>query len=158
MFLVDSALAARDWEGINKTIKNILKKAKAEIVSIDKWDERKLAYDIKGQSRGTYILCYFKVDGQKIGEIERDAKLSEKIMRVLILNAEHMTEEDIRKATSSSEKEKRGEEAAWTKRRVQKKPAKPAEDKQAEREKFAETEEEQKEETAEKTNEAESVE
>jgi len=25
-----------------------------------KWDERRLAYEIKKQKRGLYILCYFK--------------------------------------------------------------------------------------------------
>ena len=33
MFLVDSAHAAADWDGVNETIKNILERAEAEIVS-----------------------------------------------------------------------------------------------------------------------------
>ena len=99
MFLVDSAEAAGDWDGVNGTIRKILGRAGAEIVSIRKWDERKLAYDINGKSRGTYILCYFRVDGGRIREIERDVRLSERIMRVLILCAEHMSQEDIEKDT-----------------------------------------------------------
>lgn len=100
MFLVN-AEQATDWEGINKTIKKILKRSKAEIVSIKKWDERKLAYEIKGQDRGTYILCYFKADAEKIQDIERDVHLSEQLMRVLILNAEARDKEDIEKDFSS---------------------------------------------------------
>ena len=59
MFLVDSAEAASDWEGINQVITGILEKFDAEIVSSRKWDEAKLAYDVNGKGRGTYILCYF---------------------------------------------------------------------------------------------------
>lgn len=99
MFLIDPALAAQDWDGINQTIKTILERAEAEIVSMRKWDERKLAYNIRGRSRGTYILCYFRAGGDKIWEIERDVRLSERIMRVLVLNAEHMTQEDVEKDT-----------------------------------------------------------
>jgi len=99
MFLVDSAKAAADWEGINKVIRGLLEKADAEIVSIKKWDERKLAYDIQGKSRGTYILCYFRAGGEKIALIERAVQLSEQVMRVLILCADHLTQEDIDKAT-----------------------------------------------------------
>jgi len=99
MFLVDSAEAAGDWDGVNGAIRKILERAGAEIVSIRKWDERRLAYDINGKSRGTYILCYFRVDGERIREIERDVQLSERIMRVLILCAEHMSQEDIEKDT-----------------------------------------------------------
>jgi small subunit ribosomal protein S6 len=108
MFLINPAEAASDWEGVNKTIKAILEKADAEIVSMRKWDERKLAYNIKGQSRGTYILCYFKAEGDKIREIERDVQLSERIMRALILNAEQQTKEDIEKDTPAMLAERQG--------------------------------------------------
>jgi small subunit ribosomal protein S6 len=99
MFLIDSAKASADWDGVLATIRNILEKADAEIDSITKWAERKLAYKINGKSRGTYILCYFRADGERIREIEREIKLSEQIMRVLILSAESISREDIEKKT-----------------------------------------------------------
>jgi ribosomal protein S6 len=118
MFLVDSAEAASDWEGVIAEVNRILEKSEAEIVSIRKWDERALAYDVNGKSRGTYILCYFKVEGPKVGVIERDVQLSEKIMRVLILCGEHFTQEDIEKDTPATavekEREKRVREVAST--------------------------------------------
>ncbi len=99
MFLVDSVQAASDWEGTVGLIKSILEKAEAEIISIRKWDERKLAYDLDGKSRGTYILCYFNAPTGKITQIERDVQLSEKIMRVLILKGDHLTKADMEKET-----------------------------------------------------------
>ena len=106
MFLIDSADAGSDWDGINAAIKRTLERAEAEIVSIRKWDDRRLAYDIKGTSRGTYILCYFKVDGRKIQAIEKAVQLSEKIIRVLILSTEQMSQEDIEKDTPATKSEK----------------------------------------------------
>lgn len=108
MFLVDSAEAGTNWDGVIGTIRKILERAKAEIVSIRKWDDRRLAYDIRGVSRGTYILCYFRADGQKIQDIEKSVQLSERIMRVLILNAEHMTAEEMEKDTPALRAEKEG--------------------------------------------------
>jgi len=105
MFLVDSSLAGSDWDGTIGAIRKTLEKAKAEIVSIVKWDDRKLAYDIEGKSRGTYILSYFKVDGGKIKDIEKSVRLSEKIMRVLILSAEKLSQEDIEKETPAMKQE-----------------------------------------------------
>ncbi len=111
MFLIDSSQAGADWDGIIAAIRTILEKAGAEIDSMRKWDERRLAYDIKGKSRGTYILSYFRVDGERIQDIERSVQLSEKIMRVLILSAERQRPEDIEKDTPATkvemEKEKR---------------------------------------------------
>jgi len=102
MFLIDSAEAARDWDGIIELVTKMLTKADAEIVSIRKWDERPLAYTIRRCARGTYILTYFRVSGQKIHDIERDVQLSERIMRVLILRADHLTEEDMAKDTPAT--------------------------------------------------------
>jgi len=111
MFLVDSADAGSDWDGINAAVKRTLERAEAEIVSIRKWDDRRLAYDIRGTSRGTYILCYFKVDGRKIQGIEKAVQLSEKIIRVLILSTEQMSQDDIDKDTPATKSEKEKQKA-----------------------------------------------
>lgn len=106
MFLVDSAQAAAEWDKVIATIEELLKGAAADIVSIRKWDERRLAYAIGSKDRGTYILCYFRVEGGRIQEIERGVQLSERIMRVLILCAEHMGQEDLEKDTPATKVEK----------------------------------------------------
>jgi small subunit ribosomal protein S6 len=117
MFLVDSAKAASDWDGINEAIKRILDRAKAEIVSMRKWDDRRLAYDIRGVSRGTYLLCYFRADGKQIEGIEKAVQLSEKIIRVLILKTDQMTQEDIDKDTPATKAEKEKQKALAEKER-----------------------------------------
>jgi len=99
MFLVDSNLAAQEWQKVIDEIQRIIGRAGAEVVSLKKWDDRRLTYDIRGKSRGTYILVYFTCDTDKIKGIERDVQLSELILRVLVLRTEKMTSEDIAKAT-----------------------------------------------------------
>ena len=99
MFLVDSNLAAQDWQKVINEIQRMMKRADAEVVSLKKWDDRRLTYDIQGTSRGTYILVYFNCDTDKVKGIERDVQLSEMIMRVLVLRTDKMSREDIEKAT-----------------------------------------------------------
>lgn len=113
MFLVDSAQAS-DWDAVVKTIKTILKRAHAEIVSIRNWAERKLAYEINSKTRGTYVLCYFRADGERVRSIEKDVQLSEQIMRVLILSAETREKEALEDNTTLQESEARkvGDESA----------------------------------------------
>jgi len=111
MFLVDSAEAAADWDGINAAVRGVLEKAGAEIVSMRKWDERKLAYEINHKERGTYILTYFKVEPGKIGQIEGDVQLSERIMRVLVLRADKFVRDDIEKETPFERQQRRRREA-----------------------------------------------
>ena len=106
LFLVDSSEAAADWNGINDVIEKILARGDAEIVSAKKWDERRLAYDIDGKSRGTYILTYFRGDPAKIGAIERSVQLSERIMRMLIIRTDKMSAEDMEKPPPAAATEK----------------------------------------------------
>ncbi len=99
LFLIDSAEAVADWDGINEHIKKIFERNGAEIISMRKWDDRPLAYSIGGRNRGTYILIYFNSQTDKISMIERDAQLSERIVREIILRADHVTKEDMEKDT-----------------------------------------------------------
>ncbi len=116
MFLVDSAQAAADWDGTLAVIETILKRADADVVSMRKWGERRLAYEINHQTRGTYILCYFKANGQRIAGIEKDVQLSEKVMRVLILGTEKrpakMLEADIAGVSAEAEGQSAEQHAA----------------------------------------------
>jgi small subunit ribosomal protein S6 len=94
MFLFDPTFAS-DFGAVKAEIERLLARAEAEIVFLEKWEERKLAYEIKGRKRGLYVLTYFKCDGAKIAPLERDARLSEPILRILVKNANGVTREQI---------------------------------------------------------------
>lgn len=96
LFLVDSA---SNWDEATERIKSLLAKYDGEVTSIRKWDERKLAYEVKGKNRGLYILVYFNCETGKIREIERDIQLSEDIMRAMILRTDPMSQEDMDRET-----------------------------------------------------------
>lgn len=94
MFLLSQAVAA-DLGGAIAHLNEIFQRAHAEVLAMRKWDERKLAYEIRGQKRGMYILAYFKAAGPDVAHLERDCNLSEKILRALITRVDHMTEEQM---------------------------------------------------------------
>jgi len=111
LFLVDTALANSDWDGVTAEIKGIIEKRGGEIVDLKKWDERKLAYEIENKSRATYILTYFNCVTDGISKIERDISLSENLMRVMILRADIFAESDIKKDTPLEAQERATKEA-----------------------------------------------
>lgn len=95
MFLISQAVAA-DLAGALEHINGLLGRAKAEVLAMRKWDERRLAYEIDKQKRGVFILCYFRAPNSSMVGFERDCNLSEKVIRVQILRADHFNEEEIR--------------------------------------------------------------
>lgn len=97
MFLIGQSTAA-DLGSVITHIDELLARAGAKLVSMAKWDERRLAYEIDKQKRGLYIIAYFEAPAQKIAQFDRDCQLSETIMRVLLTRADHMTLEEMRAA------------------------------------------------------------
>lgn len=95
MFLLGQA-AATDLAGSVGHIKEVLAKNGAEIVALKKWADRPLAYPIKKQKRGMYILCYFASPTSKLGDIERAFNLSEVVLRTLLVKADHLTVEEMK--------------------------------------------------------------
>lgn len=85
MFLLDSAKVAASWDDAVRHVHDILAKHNAEIVASRQWDERRLAYSVEGHKKGTYLLTYFRTEGAELAEISADCRLSELILRELIL-------------------------------------------------------------------------
>jgi small subunit ribosomal protein S6 len=89
MFLLGSAFAT-DLDGAIKLVRGIVERHEGQIIVIKKWDERKLAYEISGQKRGLFILCYYKGPGASVAAIERDVNLSDQVLRVMVTKADHL--------------------------------------------------------------------
>ena len=85
MFLLDSAQVVKDLEATEAVVTGTLERYGAKMLLGGKWDERKLAYPIKRQKRGTYFLAYFQADGDAIRQVRRDLQLKEEVLRFLIL-------------------------------------------------------------------------
>ncbi|MEX0775597.1 MAG: 30S ribosomal protein S6 [Phycisphaeraceae bacterium] len=102
-----SQSAAGDLNAALEHVRGLLERHQAKIEVIRKWDERKLAYTIKGHKRGTYLLTYFYAPSNQIIAIDRDFNLSEQVLRTLIIAADHVGEVELDLA-------RRGEEITKT--------------------------------------------
>jgi small subunit ribosomal protein S6 len=85
MFLLDSNKVAGDTAAVAKQIHGILERNQAEVLASRPWDDRKLAYPVKGHKKGLYYLTYFRTEGKNLATIERDFALNETVLRNLIL-------------------------------------------------------------------------
>ena len=94
MFLF-GASAATEPQAAEANVRKFIETHGGNILVLKKWDERKLAYEVDGNKRGTYFLTLFTAPPAAITQIERDVRLSEEILRVMILKADHMSVEEI---------------------------------------------------------------
>ena len=112
LFLFDANLAAKDWPGLEKHVGDLLTKNEAEMVYSERWPDRKLAYEVKGCRKGTYFLTYFNAPGPAITALHRDVQLSERVLRLMVLQNEYIEEVLETHKTRQAEREAAREEKA----------------------------------------------
>ncbi len=84
---------------------------KGLVVKIDKWGKRKLAYEIKKQRRGYYLLFDVACDHAAITEIERNFKIDERILKYLTVRREGtFSREQIEKEIADAAQKAQGAE------------------------------------------------
>ncbi len=102
MFLLSTV--GVNFEAASEPVRNVLGRYQAEVLMLKPWDERKLVYDIRGHKRGMYALSFFRVDPARVAEIEHDCQLDERLLRVLILRRDRLTQEEIDREKTSTVK------------------------------------------------------
>jgi small subunit ribosomal protein S6 len=85
MFILDSNRYSRDPEKVSGQVAKVIQESGGEILVTRLWEERRLAYPIKGHRKGTYWLTYFRLPGERLSEMRQKFRLSDTILRMLFL-------------------------------------------------------------------------
>ncbi len=83
MFLLDPDLNEEDREDAIQKFSNIITEDKGQIVNIDKWPLRKLAYKVQKKTQGYYVVMNYGAPGQTIQELTRNFRLDERVMKFI---------------------------------------------------------------------------
>ncbi len=85
MFILDSNRYARDPGGVSNQIPEMIQQCGGKMLASRLWEERRLAYPIKGHKKGTYWLTYFSINPEHVVNINRQTQLNEAVVRALFL-------------------------------------------------------------------------
>ena len=88
VFIISPELDEDETEGVIDDVKGLITRNDGEVRNIEPWGLRKLAYPIQKQREGRYVLMEFDLEPQNISEMERVLKLTEPVMRHLIVRLE----------------------------------------------------------------------
>lgn len=106
-------------------LKEVLTRLKAELLREDRWGKKKLAYEVKGQMRGHYVILHYVGEVGVVEELERMARNIEGIYRFLTTmhgevrdieakraEVEKMINERAERQRAAEKKEERGDDEA----------------------------------------------
>jgi small subunit ribosomal protein S6 len=85
MIIFDSNRFARERAGLPAEIEKMITEGKGEVLVSRLWEERRLAYAIKGQRKGTYWLIYFRGPSSMLTGLYRQWEIHDGILRHLVL-------------------------------------------------------------------------
>ena len=85
MFIIDPTLEDEKKEATVETVKGIIE-ADGTVGEVDVWGLRKLAYPIQKKNEGYYVVVTFQASPELPKELDRRIRISEVVMRHLIIN------------------------------------------------------------------------
>lgn len=87
VYIVNPDVAEDALEAQVNGINQFITSREGVIESVDKWGKKKLAYPLKHYLEGNYILTKFKISPARLKEIEANLRISEEILRHLLVKA-----------------------------------------------------------------------
>ena len=88
VLIVHPEVDGDELDGVISNVEELVKRNDGKVTKVDPWGLRKLAYAIQKQREGRYFLIEFDLAPQRVREIERVLKLTEPVIRHLIVRLE----------------------------------------------------------------------
>ncbi|HKK96253.1 MAG TPA: 30S ribosomal protein S6 [Anaerovoracaceae bacterium] len=85
MFIVRPTIEDDKRDAVIETVKEIIS-SDGEVLDVDIWGMRKLAYEIEKHSEGYYVIVQFKAGSELPKELDRRLKISDNVIRHIIIN------------------------------------------------------------------------
>ena len=87
-FIIQPTVDDEGVTGVVEKVTQYVQTVNGEVASVDVWGRRNLAYPINNHREGIYVLVQAKLPPASLIELERNLKLSEEIIRYLLVKAE----------------------------------------------------------------------
>ncbi|MFC1659399.1 30S ribosomal protein S6 [Pseudomonadota bacterium] len=94
VFIAKQDLTPIEVDGLTDKFKKVIEEHKGKLVSKEYWGLRSLAYKIKKNQRGHYVLMNIDSDYAPIAEIERLMGFNENILRKAIFKVKGFSDEE----------------------------------------------------------------
>lgn len=85
MYILKPDLPQETMDAAQEKVTKIITDFGGEVVKVDTWGKRRLAYEINDMTEGFYILVHFAGTSEAVAELERVLKISEDFVRHLIV-------------------------------------------------------------------------
>lgn len=85
MLMLDPQLEEESIDSLVERTTAIITAHNGEIIGVNKLGKRRLAYEVEGNTEGFYVVIDIKADNEATTEVERVLKITEEVLRFLLV-------------------------------------------------------------------------
>ncbi|MGI6036372.1 MAG: 30S ribosomal protein S6 [Limnochordia bacterium] len=86
MLVLDPELDQEEaMEALLQRLQGVVTDGGGEITKMDPWGKRRLAYEVRGNTEGYYVVMNFRSESSVAQELERVVKLTDGVIRHLLV-------------------------------------------------------------------------
>ena len=85
LYIVRADLDDEKVQDAVKRVNRLIERSGGTVEATNLWGKRKLAYEVKHQKEGAYVLQDFQLNPDRVPELEAGLKITEEVLRHLIV-------------------------------------------------------------------------
>lgn len=83
IFIVKTSLSDEEVAALVAKVRGVIEKQGGEILKVENWGKKKLAYEVRKEKKGTYVFYRFRGPGSLVAELERQYRVEDAIIKFL---------------------------------------------------------------------------
>jgi len=107
VFIANSELTDEEQQSLLDKLLGLLPEDQAMLVNLDVWGNKRLAYEVKKQTRGYYVLMDYCGDGVLVKELERNMRLDDRVLKYMTILKDTTVDMEAIKAEMEAAKAKK---------------------------------------------------
>jgi small subunit ribosomal protein S6 len=85
-------ISAQQVEGLTEALQNVVTENGGTVAKTEYWGLRNLAYRIKKNRKGHYLMLHLDAPAEAVKELERNARINEDVLRHLTIRVDNFEE------------------------------------------------------------------
>jgi small subunit ribosomal protein S6 len=88
IYILDPSLPDDELQALQERFAETARTHGAQVQDVTQWERRRLAYDIKGQREGVYVIMNMSGEPASVAEVDHTLRVSEPVLRHMIVRSD----------------------------------------------------------------------
>jgi small subunit ribosomal protein S6 len=88
VYILDSSLPDEELQSLQERFAEVARTHGGQVQDVTQWERRRLAYQIKGQREGLYVIMNMTGEPTTLTEVDRTLRFTESVLRHMIIRSD----------------------------------------------------------------------